>query len=66
VDPSELADQAAEHDDRQRSEQPVGERVLAARLAAGERTSRRRTRRSPAELGSTTRFGIGGPSLLVA
>ena len=36
VDAGELADQAAEDDDRQRAEQDVGEHVLAARLAAGD------------------------------
>ncbi len=34
MDAAELADQAAEDDDRQRREQPVGEPVLAPRLAA--------------------------------
>ena len=34
VDAAELADQAAEDDDRQRREQPVGEPVLSPRLAA--------------------------------
>ena len=36
VDAAELADQAAEDDDGERREQPVGEPVLAARLAPGD------------------------------